>query len=72
MNSDHCLCCQWFIVNSLCQEYDSTLEQSEGCDAVADAGVAKVRLIIVNVEIKKAETNDILKEELWTEISPYV
>lgn len=33
---------------------------------------AEVRLITVNVEIKKAETNDILKEELWTDVSPHV
>lgn len=33
---------------------------------------AEVRFITVNVQIKKAEANDILKEELWTELSPYV
>lgn len=36
---------------------------------------AEVRLICqstVKVEIKKAEANDILKEEFWTEVSPHV
>lgn len=40
--------------------------------ALADAVCAEVRLITVNVEIKKAETNDTLKEELWTEVSPHM
>lgn len=32
----------------------------------------EVRLLTVNVEIKKAEIHDILKEGLWTEVSPHV
>ena len=41
MNSDQCLCWSWFIVNLFCQEYDSTLEQSEGCYALADGSVSR-------------------------------